>query len=474
MPSCLKAALAALAVLLLCAAPARAASSLDVGIADDRVLLQGSDAQVAEAADEFARLGIDVVRIVARWGSHVPQPESRTRPEGFDPSDPTSTGYRWQFLDRAVDAVRSRGMRVVLSVTGSGPVWATQDPSKDNPRLKPVPRRFAEFATAVARHLGARVDQYVVWNEPNLPLWLQPQSTCRRGRCIPYAPHLYRRLFNAAAPAIRAADPGADVLAGALAPRGENARSSNAKLRPLAFLRAMGCVDSRWRRVRSGLCAGFSPVEAEGLAHHPHSTLAAPTGRSRHPDDAQMGDLGRLTTAVDRIQRAGGLRVRGASRMPLYLTEYGYQTRPPDVFAGVSLSQQSTWLQQGSYVAWRHPRVRMLVQYVWRDEPLSRGGAGWQSGLRRSDGRAKPALSTFDVPFWAERRDRRSVRVWGQVRPGADSEVRIERASRGNWVRVATLRTTARGFYDKTFRVSSSSRWRARTEAGITSTRAVR
>ncbi len=117
----------------------------------------------------------------------------------------------------------------------------------------------------------------------------------------------------------------------------------------------------------------------------------------------------------------------------------------------------------------------MLVQYVWVDEPLDAGGSGWQSGLRRSDGRAKPALGTFASPFWAHRRDRRTVRVWGQVRPGGASDVRIERtSSSGRWVRAATVRTDARGYFKRDLPLRGGGRFRASTAEGRTSTWRVR
>ena len=43
--------------------------------------------------------------------------------------------------------------------------------------------------------------------------------------------------------------------------------------------------------------------------------------------------------------------------------------------------------------------------------------------------RAKPALAVFPRPFWAFRRDRRTVRLWGQIRPGGRHTVTIERRS---------------------------------------------
>jgi hypothetical protein len=59
--------------------------------------------------------------------------------------------------------------------------------------------------------------------------------------------------------------------------------------------------------------------------------------------------------------------------------------------------------------------VKLFSQYLWRDDPVSRGGsyAGWQSGLEFANGRAKPALKHFANPFAI---DTARGRLWGQVR----------------------------------------------------------
>ena len=142
---------------------------------------------------------------------------------------------------------------------------------------------------------------------------------------------------------------------------------------------------------------------------------------------------------------------------------------------GVSSTQQSTWLQQGAYMAWAHPRVRNLSQYVWKDEPLSAGGgAGWQSGLRYADGRPKGALTTFRHPFWAVRRDARTVRLWGQVRPGGRAIVRLQRRSgSGTWVTLTDSATDLRGFFRRDVRIRSASTFRFTYAGGTSSTRRV-
>ena len=454
------------------ASRAAAAPSMEIGVADDRLLFAHPDLAAA-TADEWRASGVDVVRIFARWGAFAPSPSARTRPAGFDPANPDDPGYDWRALDRAVGTVTAAGLRVMLTVTGWGPVWGSEFPVRRNPRYTPDPARFADFATAVARRYGGAVDRYVMWNEPNVAQWLQPQAACTRSRCVPYAPHHYRRLARAGAAAVRAADPGAEILVGSLAPRGTSGRATNGNTRPLTFLREMGCVTRSYRRTRSGRCRGFSPVSADGLAYHPHGLRLSPTQPDRVPDQAQLADIGQVISATDRITRAGGIDARGG-RLPLWLDEYAYQTRPPDRILGVSPSLQSRWMQQGSYLAWRNPRVRNLTWYVWRDEPVGPGGGGWQSGLRYRSGRAKPALAAFAHPFWAFRRKPRTARLWGQVRPGGATSVTIERRSGGAWRPVAQLQTDAWGGFRRDVRITRTTTFRFSWDGGHSGGRTVR
>jgi hypothetical protein len=442
----LLAVVAALVILTAAAvAPAFGSSSLDVGVADDRILLAEGGASAQRAVQQWREAGVDVVRIHARW-------DRVERSEGqFD----------WARLDEAIGLVRGAGLRVMLAVTGPGPVDASEVPVRGDGRYKPSPERFAAYARAVAGRYGAEVDDYIAWNEPNHEDWLRPQNTCVRSRCRPFAPHHYRRLVQAADPAIRAADPGARIHLGALAPLGTSGTSANARLTPLRFLRELGCVSSSYRRVRTGDCRGFRSVRADGLAYHPHNRTLSPATRSRVPDWAAIADLGRLTSVVDRA----GLRTHGGGRLPLHLTEFGYQTNPPDRTLGVSASRQSLWLQQSAYIAYRHPRVRTLVNYVWRDEPGAT--TGWQSGMFRTDDSAKPSFASFPDPFWADGR-----RLWGQVRPGDGAQrVEIQRRS-GTWRTVASVTTSSRGYFTRT--VSRAGTYRFVWSGGTSDARTVR
>jgi hypothetical protein len=458
----LTAPLAALAVLSAAPAGASASASLEVGIADDGVLLQRPFDKAVPIVARWQRLGVQSVRIHARWISIAPASNATVQPSGFHPRDPNDPRYNWAALDRAVALVSYFGMKPMLAVTGSGPVWSSQKPSLHNPRYRPDPRKFGDFATAVALRYRRAVDRYLVWNEPNQPGWLQPQFDCPRGprSCTPAAPHIYRNLVNAAEPAIRTADPGAQVLIGTLAPRGSDPVLRNKPMRPLPFIRAMGCVDDRYVRIRTGPCAGFRAPRADGFSYHPHGVLRAPDEHDPNVDQAAMADLSRVEQVLDKVAARGGLQTRGAVRMPLFLTEFGYQTNPPDPFSGVSPARQATWIQQAAYVAWRDPRVKTLVQYGWRDDEILDKGlgrkayAGWQSGLVDERDRPKPALTAFPHPFWIDtvRLVDGRPRFWGQVRPGGSTSVVVERRMPGSsaWTAVKQLRTDALGYFTTT------------------------
>jgi len=450
---------ALIALALLAPAGAPAAPQLQTGISDDGILLHAPERAPGIVA-RWAAAGIDTVRIQVRWVAIAPGELSPAQPLGFDARDPEDPQYDWAATDAAIALVVGAGMTPILAVTGSGPLWASRVPSLGNPRYLPDAGRFGQFAEAVARRYGRVADKYLIWNEPNQPLWLQPQQECPVAgrRCTPVAPHTYRALVRAAYPAIHRADPGAQVIAGTLAPRGADPLQRNRPLHPLAFIRAFGCVDDRLKPIRTGRCKGFQPARIDGFAYHPHAIAASPSTPAPHTDDATIADLGKLEQTLDAVQRAHGFTTPTGAHAPLHLTEFGYQTNPPDPYDGIPVARQSRWLQEAAYIAWRDPRVRTLVQYEWQDEPVKSVGsgrkryAGWQSGLLYANGKAKPALAGFQHPFVADVASKApAVRFWGQVRPGRAHDVLLQRASpTGSWVTVARMRTDAHGTFVKT------------------------
>jgi hypothetical protein len=311
----------------------------------------------------------------------------------------------------------------------------------------------------VAARYADRVNRYIVWNEPNLGGWLRPQGQCTGSRCTPVAPHIYRSLVQAAYPAVHAADSTAQVLIGAMSSRGSTLHTENSNERPMFFLRAMGCVDARFKKISSGRCKGYKAIPADGFAFHPHGVLAAPEAKFPNADDISIAELSTLTKALDKLRSLK--RIKSAHKLNLYLDEFGYQTNPPDKFAGVTLSQQDDWLQRAAYQAWRNPRVKLFSQYLWKDEPRSLNDqfGGWQSGLRFSDDRAKPSLKHFPDPFVM---DSARKRLWGQVRQRDARTVQVQRklTKKSTWRTVATRKTDANGYWSWTTKLIKGASYR--------------
>src|SRR5439155_4119294 len=117
-----------------------------------------------------------------------------------------------------------------------------------------------------------------------------------------------------------------------------------------------GCPTGHAGRVRF---AADHPglFRATGYAHHPYSFEVAPHVRDPNRDQVTISTLPRLTRTLDHALRRWGVR----RRLPLWLTEYGYQTDPPDPFLGVSWNRQAAYLNEAEEIAYRNRRVRGLT-----------------------------------------------------------------------------------------------------------------
>ena len=174
--------------------------------------------------------------------------------------------------------------------------------------------------------------------------------------------------------------------------------------------------------------------DATGFAHHPYLFFLSPAAAMRDPEFVPLSDLGRLEHALDQIFAAYGV----ARRLPIYLTEYGYETNPPNPYRGVPPATQAAYLDEAAYLAWRDPRVRALSQFLLRDSPpdaaYRRGSVGYwstfQTGLEYLDGAPKPSLRTYRVAIFLPVDTfaaGATVTVWGMLRAAPDDTV--QRAS---------------------------------------------
>ena len=142
----------------------------------------------------------------------------------------------------------------------------------------------------------------------------------------------------------------------------------------------------------------------------------------------------------------------------IWLTEYGYQTNPPDR-SGVSRSVQAQYVAEAALRARNARFVDVLIRFVVRDEPRL---SGWQSGFFTAAGLAKPSLNSFTLPIAQAARKGLRTTIWGQVRPGFGKRLyRLQRLARGRWASVGhpTL-TNIRGSHTRVVRAAKGTRFR--------------
>jgi hypothetical protein len=130
--------------------------------------------------------------------------------------------------------------------------------------------------------------------------------------------------------------------------------------------------------------------------------------------------IGRLGRYLERAAEAGRL----PRNLPVYSTEFGFQSNPPDPTARITLEQQAALLNEKEEQSYRYPRLRSYAQYLLYDDPAREGAtpeqiwSGFQTGLRFAGGEAKPAYRAYQFPIVVQRSARDSVLAWGRVRPG--------------------------------------------------------
>jgi hypothetical protein len=436
------------------------------------------------------QLGVDRVRVYVDWQRLAPAVASRMRPAGFDGADPAAYPQAsWAIYDTIVREIRAHGMQLDMLLSGPAPRWATGrgEPRKGLPGVwKPSARDYGQFVRAVAtRYSGTytppgqttplpRVGFWSLWNEPNLGFQLAPQAT---DHAIEVSPTSYRALLDAAWRALQQAGHGHDtIVIGELGPAGEvvGAGPGNFNsMAPLRFLRALYCVDSSYRPLQ-GLAAEQRrcPTNAAGLARFPraHPALFHASGYSIHPysqslppnvaapdepDFAQFAALPKLERVLDTLQRAYGSH----RQFPLWSTEYGYQTSPPDPEPGsIAPALAAYYINWAEYLTWRNPRLRSYDQYLLHDSTTGY----FATGLESDSGVPKPSLAAYRMPLYlpvTAASSGQRLEVWGCVRPadyarhaaGARQQVQIQfrRGSDGPFQTVRTVTiTNAHGYFD--------------------------
>ncbi len=382
--------LAAVAAAVLVPARAEASPYVRYGIQDD-AWLEFGPGTLDSRLDRLDTTGVDLVRVTLDWSTI-----ERTRGK---PS--------WSRSDALLRGLHDHGIEPVVTLYGT-PRWANGGRASNW-----APKSGSTWASFVRRTAQRYpfVRRWLVWNEPNQQRWLRPTT-----------PQAYvQKLLNPAYAALHGVRRSALVAGGVTAPRG-----STGGVSPVAWIAGMRAAGAR----------------LDAYAHNPYALQPGETpwaGGCAHCETITMATVERLLTSVSRAW--------GPKRV--WLTEFGYQTNPPDRFLGVSKATQARFVAEAALRAFAAPRVDMLIQYLIQDEP---DVARWQSGLMSSSGAVKPAYTAFRFPLAQSSRTGLRTTLWGQIRPRTGVQAyRLQQLYGGAWRSVGgTARTTSRGFFTRT------------------------
>ncbi len=437
-------------------APAAHASPTQTSIMmDDDLLVYRNDATAARALTQMKSLGVDTIRVTVLWSvvANNARPtkgeiaklkgkakdKARRQAARFKGGDPsTYPAQNWDRYDNLVKAALDRGIRVYFNVTGPGPFWTSTTPPKKLKSLlgtyKPRVGSFKEYVTAVGKRFSGtyrdengskgtlpRVSFWSLWNEPNQGGWLTPQWETKGGQKIATSPILFRKLYQAGYTGLVASGHRVDndvILLGETAPLGSDAKTEKSPMRPKQFLRELFCISpdgtpytGQAASLRScGDFAARGPLRANGFAHHPYTKNVGPTVRDANPDSLTMANIDELGTTLDDLAaKTNNL----PANLPLFMTEFGFETNPPDPFSGVLPALQAKYNVLGEFLAYNNPRIASQAQFLLADVPPDRkhkkgSKAYWftyQSGLFFTAGKllgtAKPAAFSYAIPFLA-------------------------------------------------------------------------
>ena len=139
----------------------------------------------------MAEGGADVLRFPIEWARVEPSPGV----------------YDWGEIDAIVGGAAAAGIEP-LPFVWSTPAWVNAQKSRPPLDDAAEKRAWRDFLAALGARYGSVVDRWQIWNEGNFKRYWKPEPS----------PRDYAELLRLSASALRAADPGGEILTGGVAP----------------------------------------------------------------------------------------------------------------------------------------------------------------------------------------------------------------------------------------------------------------
>jgi hypothetical protein len=277
----------------------------------------------------------------------------------------------WDYLDRFMTSMSQEGI-TVMPVLMDPPASITTAPASGAIRGSYPPAdlgAIGDFGAMLAQHYGTTgsfwaahpelprhpITAWQIWNEPNLPVYWQPRPNAAA----------YVQMLRLASQKIKAVDPNAEIITAGI---------------PDSRIKGSIPLTSYLKQMyRAGATGAFDTLAVNGYA---------PTGKA-------------VISLARHIRRQ--INSYGGQATALRISEFGWADRGPEHPRGrftVGKKQGPYTYQaiRGLWKARKGLKLRGIVYYDWRDQPVYAGGKnfwGLHTGLLAINGKAKPALSWF-------------------------------------------------------------------------------
>lgn len=337
-----------------------------LGVVDDS-LAQQDPAAARERVGDARRAGFDTIVLSAGW-----------QPGLTEPPESTLRG-----IQNVAKAAAGKQKLIVFVWNGF---------ARNTPRDATERGQFASFTAALVRRLPV-LDAVIVGNEANLSTFWKPQFDAA-GRDV--AAVAYEDLLARTYDAVKDADPGLQVIGGAVSPRGaDRPHGIRPTHSPTAFIRDLGAAYRASGRDRPLM---------DAFAIHPYMRESRVSPDVSHPQTTEI-TIADYRKLVQLLGEAFDGTAQKGRRLPIFYSEFGVQTViPQDKLSayqpstnpggdpGVSPQIQAEYYRLALARAWCQPTVKGLFVFHVFDEPQL---DGWQSGLYYADGTPKPSLEPF-------------------------------------------------------------------------------
>jgi hypothetical protein len=292
--------------------------------------------------------------------------------------EPAPGQYDWHELDNIVSSGSSQGIKVFLSVAHAPPFYR----SATSGLMPSDPSKFQALMQAMASHYKGQVQAYELWNEENLAREAGPPNI---------DPSSYLPLLKAGYAGVKAGDPNALALLGALSPTGAN--TSGVSMDDVSYLQALYAING-------GEVKNYFDV----LGAHPSGFAIPPDCTPDTPSCSLVNGWNNDPSffAFYRVnQYHDVLTANGDANKPVWFTEFGYcsNSTPPagyEYCASVSEDQQAKMLAR----AFQKSRETSYVGglFVWNlnfQQAIGQTDEKWGFSLLRKDLSPRPAFTAL-------------------------------------------------------------------------------